>query len=246
MWAHPSGRQGQLRYYYCAGRDHRTCAVPLIRAEPVEAQALEMVKALALPGEWQAAIMRQITALRQPRPSKPAISKEMVEAQLKRLALVYAAGDIDEATYQRQRAAWRKQLEESGAPMLPSAYNPRRAFEVLSDLANLLDGANVAQQRSVLRHIFATLWLAPHRVAAMTPTDLYAPMLAAVETLRGKDGDMGCPTGFGCRIQTSSKRSPCATYPLPTGRREIWRGTSKWLCCVGRVGIRSTIYAHCS
>jgi hypothetical protein len=122
--------------------------------------------------------------------------KETIEAQLKWLALVYAAGDIDEATYQRQRAAWRKQLEETGAPILPSAYNPRRAFEVLGNLANLLDGANEAQQRSVLGHIFATLWLAPHRVAAITPTDLYAPMLAAVETLRGKDGDMGCLTGF--------------------------------------------------
>jgi hypothetical protein len=147
-------------------------------------------------------------------PTKPAISKETIEAQLKRLALVYAAGDIDEATYQRQRAAWREQLEETGAPILPSAYNPRRAFEVLSELVNLLDGAHEAQQRSVLRHIFATLWLAPHCVVAITPTDLYAPMLAAVETLRGKDGDMGCPTGFGYRIQTHPKCSQSGTSRL--------------------------------
>jgi len=196
MWTHPSGRQGQLRYYYCAGRDHRTCDAPLVRAEPVEAHALEMMKALALPGEWQVTIARQMEALLQPLTPKSAVSRAAIEAQLKRLALVYAAGDIDEATYAKQRAAWKQQLEQASVPQPQSVYNSTRAFTLLNDLGDLLEGANELQQRAALRYVFRTFWLEAHSIKAITPTDLYAPMVAAVETMRGVDGEMGCLTGF--------------------------------------------------
>jgi hypothetical protein len=57
MSIQPGGRQSHLRYYYFADRDHSTCTAVLIRAEPVEAEALQMVKAPPLPREWQVTIV---------------------------------------------------------------------------------------------------------------------------------------------------------------------------------------------
>jgi site-specific DNA recombinase len=193
MWAHPSSN---AYYYRCAGREHRTCNAATVRAEIVEAQALELVHTLALPGEWQQEILRQAEALCQPRVAKPTVSKTMIEAHLKRLALVYAAGDLDETTYRAERDRLRQRLEENGEAAHVSVWDAQRAAALLSDIGDLLDGANEAERRAALRYLFAALWLERHRIVALTPTALYEPMLAVVETLRVKEGWLGCLTGF--------------------------------------------------
>jgi hypothetical protein len=88
-------------------------------------------------------------------------------------------------------------------PQPKSVYDATRAFMLLSDLGDLLEGANEVQQRAALRYVFRTFWLEAHRIKAITPTDLYAPMLAAVETMRGVDGEMGCLTGDRDTLATS-------------------------------------------
>ena len=75
-----------------------------MRANIVEAQALGFVRTLALPGEWQQEILRQAKVLCQPQVAKPTVSKTMIEAHLKRSALVYASSDLDETTYRAERA----------------------------------------------------------------------------------------------------------------------------------------------
>lgn len=195
MWAHPSSND---YYYRCAGRDHRTCQAPTVRAYIVEEQALEAVKLLALPGDWQQEIIRQAEALMEPKERKPAANPATIEAQLRRLALVYAAGDIDEATYQQQRATWRRRLEEATAAPVPApgTFDVRRALAMLADMAGLVERANEVERRGILRAVFACLWLERHRVAAITPTTLYAPMLGAIEEMRGGGGLGRVPDGF--------------------------------------------------
>jgi hypothetical protein len=64
---------------------------------------------------------------------------------------------------------------------------------------SLIGGANKVQQRAAIRYVFHTVWIEAHRIKAFTPTDLYTPMLAAVESMRGVDGEMGVPEGFRTR-----------------------------------------------
>lgn len=184
MWAHPSAND---YYYRCAGRDHRTCTAPTVRAYIVEAQALEAIKVLALPGDWQQAVLRQAEALCRPQEQKSGPNPATIEAQLRRLALVYAAGDIDEKTYEQQRAVWRKRLEEASATAHTAtrAFDAQRVLALLGDMAGLIERANEAQRRAIVRGVFETLWLERHRIAGLLPTALYAPMLGAIEGVKG-------------------------------------------------------------
>jgi hypothetical protein len=83
---------------------------------------------------------------------------------------------------------------------------------LLGDIDDLLDGANEAERRAVLRYLFAALWLERHRIVAMTPTALYEPLLAVVETLRVQEGWLGCLTGI---------NSPL--FAMPIAPPPIWR-----------------------
>jgi hypothetical protein len=196
MWTHPGGREGKHRYYYCAGRDHRTCQMPLIPAAPVEAQALALVKTLTLPQAWRERIVAQVARHCNEPPPKPAIDKTQVEQQIKRLAMAFSLGDIDEQTYRRQRDEWKRLLAEAEAPPATAVYNIQQVWEMLDSFASLIDAASEEEQRAMLRHLFTQVWLEPGQIVALTPTSLCAGLLAAIEVAREtNDGERGCLTG---------------------------------------------------
>jgi hypothetical protein len=153
----------------------------------------------------------------------------MIEAHLKRLALVYAAGDLDETTYRAERARLRQRLEENGEATHASLWDAPRAAALLSDIGDLLDGANEAERRAALRYLFVALWLERHRVVALTPTTLYEPMLAVVETLRVKEGWLGCLTGYRDPLATSVTK----TYLWRRDRSALVRMKAEDLLCQG-------------
>jgi hypothetical protein len=163
----------------------------------------EVLKSLIVPPEWKEEIVALVEARLAPKTAKPPISRSAIEAQLGRLALVYTSGDIDEETYHRQRAALKQRLDELGAPAPQTAFDASRAFALLDDLADLVEGATESQQRAALRKVFATIWVEPHQIVAITPTDLYAPLVATVEDLRAVCGNRGCPTGDGTLLPPS-------------------------------------------
>ena len=98
MWYSQSGRKtAPGKYYVCRGKNTRTCAAGMSRAEAVEGQVLDLLRALTLPGNWREEVLERAARLIDaPRPRT--ISASMVKEQLKRLALVYTRGDIDAAT----------------------------------------------------------------------------------------------------------------------------------------------------
>ena len=176
MWTHPSAHN---RYYVCSGRDHRTCDAKMVRADVVEQQALEMLRTLAVPADWHAQIIAEAERAVQPQRATPAITPQMIQEQLRRLALVFANGDLDEATYTARRAVLLDQLAQAQRPAQTCAPDIAHAVRLLRDFSALLDVATARERRDMLRHLAQTFWLEAHRIAAWTPSDLYAPMAAA-------------------------------------------------------------------
>ena len=93
-------------------------------------------------------------------------------------------------------------------PAPVSVWDAKRARALLGDIGTLLDGANEAERRAALRYLFGVVWLERHRVVALTPTALYAPMLAAVERVRVGEGCLGCPTGINRPLFDTSMSAP--------------------------------------
>lgn len=184
MWLHTSQHN---EYYRCAGRDHRTCQVGFVRADRIEAQALDVARAIVLPSAWRAAVLSEAEKLMQPEPApRTANDPDAIRRQLERLALVYADGDLTKEVYDRERSRLKTRLSEASAPTPVIGWSATHAAAMLDAFASLIDQATFEEQRALLRELFATLWIAPHEIVAQQPK-------AAVSWLIG--GIMGCPMG---------------------------------------------------
>ncbi len=130
-------------------------------------------------------------------PPKPAIETHQVEQQIKRLAMAFSFGDIDEQSYRRQRDEWKRLLAEAEAPPATAVDTIQQVWEMLDSFASLIDKASEEEQRAMLRHLFTQVWLEPGQIVALTPTRLCAGLLAAIEVIREtNDGERGCLTGL--------------------------------------------------
>ena len=222
MWWHRSGRKAQttLHYYVCAGRGHRTCTAPFVRAGKVEEDALAVLAALTIPRALHPLILQYVGELQQATTApRPVITPEQIQAQIRRLGLVWAAGDLDDATYQRERARLQQLLAEvrqqpTDTPLPPVALSG--ALERLTTFADAARAATIPEQRTLFRDLFEHVWIGDHTVKATTPSPRYRVILGAVQRLRAADVSMGWLTGF----------NPAKlTFPVPA-----WRGFGEqWL-----------------
>jgi hypothetical protein len=184
MWLHDSAHNA---YYRCAGRDHRTCQAGFVRAEIIEAQALDVARALILPSAWRAAVLLEAERLMQPEPTpRTSADPDAIRRQLERLALVYADGDLSKDVYDRERARLKTRLQEASQPAPIVGWSAAQATQMLDQFALLIDNATLVEQRALLRELFAVFWIAPHEIVAQQPKE-------AVSWLIG--GAMGCPMG---------------------------------------------------
>lgn len=196
MWAHRSA--GGFRYYRCAGLDHRTCTAKWARADSdagVEHAAVQMLADLQLPQSWRTAILDAAQELgTTPAPPAQTASAATIEGQLRRLALVYADGDIDRQTYHERRDQLRLQLARVAAPPVPRAtFDSAAALAALDDMRSIIAAATEAELRGLLHAVFARLWVQQHQIVAITPTEPFATLFGVIERLR--IGGKGCPTG---------------------------------------------------
>jgi site-specific DNA recombinase len=196
MWYHYSG-DGRRKYYVCGGRSRRTCDAPFGRADTVEETALEIMNTLTLPHNWQNEVLKRVQHLQQLQqqrlqqlPSKGATEKAAIEEKIRRLALVFAAGDIDEATYTREREQLRTAF--AAIPTIPaipdetkqtkevSTQDLQRAAALLSDMPTLLENASIEDRRALTRSLFSHLWIEKREIKAITPTRLFLPLIGVI------------------------------------------------------------------
>jgi hypothetical protein len=210
MWWHRSGRKTQqdTHYYVCAGRGHRTCSAAFVHAGQVEAAAREVLAALTIPHALHPLILRYASEAQQTeRGPRPIITPTQIQAQIRRLGLVYAAGDIDDTTYQTERARLHTLLAQTQAQPADTPLPPTALVGALERLTTFADAARVAtaaEQRTLFRDLFACLWIADHTVKATTPSPRYRAVLGVVQRLQGDDVPMGWLTGINTAIYTSA------------------------------------------
>ncbi len=75
----------------------------LVRILRLEAQALELMRALTLPSEWRTRVMHIAETLLQREQTSPSVDPATIEAKLQRLARTYNDGLISDNEYERER-----------------------------------------------------------------------------------------------------------------------------------------------
>lgn len=191
MWVNQSF---SMAYYRCSGIDSRTCNAGMTQAALVEERLLAFMRALIVPSADRALILSEARYLAQPeQPSKP-IDPAIIEKQLERLALVWAAGDLSTEAYDAERVRLKRRLTEQNQPVV-SVWDASHANAQLDLFASIIDGATQEEQRALARLLFRAVYIEPHEVVAYTPQESFAPLFLAVEKRRGVG--MGCPMGLG-------------------------------------------------
>ncbi len=183
MWARGGGKTSGYRYYRCSGRETQACVVPMVNGRKAEAHALDVLRNLAIPASWREQILQQALALATPTTtSAPQATPEQLQTRLKRLALAWSNGDLDDATYEAERTRLRRQLDQAtqALPATLAPYEITAAVDTLSTLGDVLEDATPAQQAALLRHCFSAVWLGEGAVQAITPTRLLMPLMGAL------------------------------------------------------------------
>ena len=155
----------------------------------VEDHALDLLRALTVPAAWHADILDAAeTMIVSKGHTTPVVDVAAIDAQLQRLATVYADGLLNDMEYARRRDALRAQRAVTPPP---PAVNLATAMHLLGDLATLVDAATRDEQRALLRSVFKTLWIDKTGIHAITPTALYLPLVGVM-----CDVQMGWLTGL--------------------------------------------------
>ena len=105
-----------------------------------------------------------------------------IERRLERLKDLYQDGDLSRADYLKKRDSLRAQLQQAAPPIIRPDLS--RALHLLGDMPALLTAAP-AQQRALLRDIFARFYLAWDGIKAITPTSVYSTL---IEVMASEDG----------------------------------------------------------
>ncbi len=179
LWHHFGNRDGRGRYYRCSGIPARLCQAPMVRASVLEDQLLSLIGSLRIPPALADEVVSEAERLisRTPRPEQ--VDAQQVQQKLKRLARVYADGLIDDAEYERERAALQALLVE--APSLALVrFEQARAAALLADLPTLLARATAQERRAVVGSLFERVWVQERRLNALTPRAEVYPLMASI------------------------------------------------------------------
>jgi site-specific DNA recombinase len=178
---HASGRSSSRNdYYRCSayrkfGKD--ACGKEMVPAQLVHAQMRDVLRALVLPPPLREVVIAEAQRhLAVPPPQ--AVDRKALDERFRRLKMLYKLGDLDDATYLRERAHLQSQLDQAPAPP-PQFLDIARAAALLGDMPVLLGAASEAEQRSLIQQVFSVVWLEPAKITALKATKNYTLLVEA-------------------------------------------------------------------
>lgn len=191
MWYQHSGRKTSPgRYYVCRGRSRRTCDAGYSNGPLTEEQALDILRQLTLPREWKDEVYERASRVVTAPQPKRTVTPAMIKDQLRRLGLSFSLGDLDEATYRKERERLNALLVTNAEP--PVLLDLRSSLDLLSNMKELVDHADEEERRALLRMVFDGVWLERRDIKAIAPTRAFLPLVGAIQ---GVCTQMGCLTG---------------------------------------------------
>jgi site-specific DNA recombinase len=148
----------------CYKRHHfHSCTQPYVSQRILEKQVRAELVGLEIPREW-------IEALLEPRKSRDraaARSRETMQAQLRRIADLYAWGHIDAAQYQRRHTELIRELE---ALNRPDVEQHAEWSELMHRLVDLWDAGDEVAKNDLLHLLFDRIIIDGRDLSAIVPT----------------------------------------------------------------------------
>ncbi len=186
LWYQPQRKNGKIVaiYYYCSGRSHRTCTALMMRAEVIEQQVIDLLRAVILPKD---SIERVITLAQQQlihEEQVPAVRPDVIKEQLRRLGVSYRLGDLDDDVYLKERARLQELLEQTPVPR--PLVDLRQVASRLQSLGQWIDCGDATQQRAVIHSVVHGVWASKEKgLVQWSSTILYQPFIEAAQILNG-------------------------------------------------------------
>jgi uncharacterized protein YqgQ len=116
----------------------------------------DYLRALHILRSWHAEILARADALLESEQAMPRVDVDAIDAQLKRLGMVYADGLLSEVEYARSRDALRAQRTQ--ADVQHERLDLAKALDLLSEAVALVDATTVEEQCGLVRQSVSHMW----------------------------------------------------------------------------------------
>lgn len=176
VWHQNSGRQADLRYYRCSGINKRVCRAPMVRAEALEREMLDILGMLIIPPDLAAAVADEARRLTNAPIAAPP-TDAAIERKLVQLQQAYEADILTRAEYERKRKAV---MTAARGATTPVVSNEERILALLADPPALMGVATPPERRAVVTALFDKVWIQAKGIIAVTPRADVGPVLAGL------------------------------------------------------------------
>jgi site-specific DNA recombinase len=171
------GSRPPVRRYLCSGRRHgHGCEQPITKAEPLESQLADWLRAFQPDEHLRAIVLDTITQQANQEGAGPDRRAELAE-QLRRLQDLFVLGDLTKAQYVMRRQAVQDELERLTPPADPQLSE---AEQVLTDFSSFWEREHApAERHRLLATLFEQVWQDDGRVVAIKPQPAFAAYFQA-------------------------------------------------------------------
>jgi hypothetical protein len=161
------GSRPPVRRYICSTRRHGDpCGEPIVKAEPLEAQFVDWLRAFQPDDELRERVLAAIRGATHDADADGTRRRDLT-AQLARLQDLYVMGDLTKPQYVMRRQALEQELERLGPPTDPQLD---QAAALLADFARFWETEpSPAERRKLIASLFERIWEQDGAIVAVQP-----------------------------------------------------------------------------
>ena len=173
------GSRPPVRRYICSTRRHGDpCGEPIVKAEPLEAQLVDWLRAFQPDDDLRQRVLKAISEATNDTDAD-GIRRRDLTAQLARLQDLYVMGDLTKPRYVMRRQALEQELERLGPPTDPQLD---RAAKLLADFGRFWEiEPSPAERRKLIAQLFERIWEHGGAIVAVRPRAGFAPYFEAAQ-----------------------------------------------------------------
>ncbi len=188
------GSRPPVRRYQCSsGRHGNACGQRITKAEPLENQLAEWLRAFQPDADLRKRVLDAISAQAREQSGETNRRAKLAD-QLRRLQDLYVLGDLTKAQYVMRRQAAQDELERLAPPANPQLAE---AENLLANFASFWDReSSPAERHRLLTTLFERVWQDAGRIVFVKPRPAFAPYFQALaENPESQSGFSGVQSG---------------------------------------------------
>ncbi len=188
------GSRPPVRRYICSSKRHGTaCGQSITKAEPLENQLADWLRAFQPDAGLRKRVLDAITAHTNQQSDGTNRRAELTE-QLRRLQDLYVLGDLTKSTYIMRRQAMQDELERLAPPADPQLGE---AEALLANFASFWDREDSpAERHRLLATLFERVWQDGGRIVFVKPRPAFVPYFQALtKNPKDQSGFSGVQSG---------------------------------------------------